>query len=63
MYLSFQFHMNKKKRVMWEIRNGLKKSFCWRSNLSNDDIIILDLFQVLQWVWILDARSENRCGK
>ena len=27
MYLSFQFHMNKKKSVIWEIRNGFKEIF------------------------------------
>ena len=55
--------MNKKER---------KKYFCWRSNLSNDDIISVDVNtyvvfcdhpQVWKQVWILEARSENGCEK
>ena len=38
-YLSFQFQMNKKERVICEFQMGFKKSFCWRSSLRNDNII------------------------
>ena len=47
---------------------NFKKSFCWRSNLSNDGVISVfvnmyvascDLLQVWKWVWILEARSET----
>ena len=34
-----QFQMNKKERVICEFEVDFKKSFCWRSNLSNDNII------------------------
>ena len=37
-YLSFQLQMNKKERVICKLQKDLKKSFCWRFNLSNDDI-------------------------
>ena len=46
----------------------IKKSFCWRYNLGNDDIIsvnvntfveLCDHLQVWKRVWILEARSEN----
>ena len=29
----------KKERVIYEFKMDFKKSFCWRSNLSNDDMI------------------------
>ena len=38
MHLSFQSHMNKKERVIYEFEVDFKKSFIC-SNLSNDDII------------------------
>ena len=38
-YLLFQFQMNKKERVIWELKIDFKKSFYWRSNLSNLDTI------------------------
>ena len=38
-YLLFQFQMNKKERVIWELKKDFKKSFYWRSNLSNLDPI------------------------
>ena len=47
---------------------NFKKSFCWRSNLSNDGAISVfvnmyvascDLLQVWKWVLILEARSET----
>ena len=50
-YLSFQFQMNKKERVICEFEVDFKKSFCWRSNLSNN--ILISAY----------ARSENGCGK
>ena len=38
MYLSFQFQMNKKERVMYEVEMDFKTSFCRRStDLSNDE--------------------------
>ena len=49
--------MNKKERVICKFDVDFKKSFCWRSNLSNDDnnnIII---------VFSADARSNNQGGK
>ena len=48
---SFQFQMNKKERVICEFEVDFKKSFCWRSNLSNN--ILISAY----------ARSENGCGK
>ena len=39
--LSFQFQMNKKERIIYEFEVDCKKSFTWRSNLSNDKIISL----------------------
>ena len=33
-YLSFQFQMNKKEKVIYEFEIDFKKSFCWRSNQS-----------------------------
>ena len=50
-YLSFQFQMNKKETVICEFEVDFNKSFCWRSNLSKDNIISAY------------ARSENECGK
>ena len=38
-YLLFQFQMNKKERVIWELKIDFKKSLYWRSNLSNLDTI------------------------
>ena len=64
--------MNKKKRVICKFEMGFKKSFCWPSNLSIDYVIytfvnmyvaFCDLLLVWKWVWILEARCENRCGK
>ena len=37
--LLFQFQMSKKERELCEFEMDFKKSFCWRSNPSNDDII------------------------
>ena len=71
-YLSFQLQMNKKERVICKLQNDLKKSSCWRFNLSNDYIIFayvnmyvafFDLLQVWKRVWIFEASSENGCGK
>ena len=36
---SFQFLMSKKESLICELEMDFKKSFCWRSNLSNGDII------------------------
>ena len=36
---SFQFLMSKKESLICEFEMDFKKSFCWRSNLSNGDII------------------------
>ena len=39
-YLLFQFQMKTEKdRVIYEFEVDFKKSFIWRSHLSNDDII------------------------
>ena len=39
-YFLFQFQMNtEKERVIYEFEVDFKKSFIWRSNQSNDDII------------------------
>ena len=49
--------MNKKERVICKFDVYFKKSFCWHSNLSNDDnnnIII---------VFSADVRSNNQGGK
>ena len=57
MYLLLDFQMSKKERVICKFDVDFKKSFCWRSNLSNDDnnnIII---------VFSADARSNNQGGK
>ena len=71
-YLSFQLQMNKKERVICKLQKDLKKSFCWRFILSNDDIIFayvnmyvafFDLIQVWKWVWIFEATFENGFGK
>ena len=37
-YLSFEFEMNKKERVIGKFEMAFTKSFSWRSNLSNDNI-------------------------
>ena len=64
--------MNKKERVICKLQKDLKKSFCWRFNLSNDDIIFtyvnmyvacFDLLQVWKRVGIFEASSENGFGK
>ena len=34
----WRFRMNKKERVMGKFEKYLKKSFCWRPNLSNNDL-------------------------
>ena len=35
----FQFQMSKKEREICEFEMDCKKSLCWHSNLSNDNII------------------------
>ena len=71
MWSSFQFQMNKKESVIcqFEIDWNL---FVGVPNLSNDDIICVyinmygafcDHLQVWKQAWILEARSENGCGK
>ena len=50
---------------------NFKKSFCWRSNLSNDIISVFvnmyvtfcDILQVWKRVWTLEARAENGFGR
>ena len=39
MYSSFQFQLSKNESVTCEFEMYFEKSFTWRSNLSNDDII------------------------
>ena len=51
MYSLFQFQMNNRERLICEFELKFKKSFCWHSNLSNDDIIS----DGLKWVWILET--------
>ena len=34
----WRFKMNKKERVVGKFEKYLKKSFCWRPNLSNNDL-------------------------
>ena len=72
LYSSFQFQISKKERVISEFEIDFKKSFRWVSNLGKDDIISVYLKiyvtfcgkpHVWKLVWILDARSENGCGK
>ena len=72
LYSSFQFQISKKERVISEFEIDFKKSFRWVSNLGNYDIISVYLKiyvtfcgkpHVWKLVWILDARSENGCGK
>ena len=41
--------MNKKERVIWELKIDFKKSFYWRSNLSNLDTITQRPGR--KWVW------------
>ena len=50
MYSLFQFQMNRRERLICEMK--FKKSFCWRSNLSNDDIFSdgLKLIRILETV-------------
>ena len=50
--------MNKKERVICEFDIDIKKSFCWRSNLSNDDNNNNNII-----VFSADARSNNQGGK
>ena len=50
-YRSFQFQQMKLERK--RICNGFKKYFCWRSNLSNDDIISA---RGLRTGWILEGQ-------
>ena len=48
----FSSKMNiEKEKVIYEFEVDFKKSFIWRSILSNDDI------------FFLETRSENTCGK
>ena len=42
-------------------REICKFQFCCYSNLSNDDIILKG--QIWEWVWVLEAKSENGCEK
>ena len=44
--------MNKEAKVIYEFEMDFKKSFCWRSNISNDNII-----SAWKRVWILEARG------
>ena len=49
--------MNKKERVICKFDVDFKKSFCWRSNLSNDDNNIIII------VFSANARSNNQGRK
>ena len=52
----------RKKEEYSNSKGNLRNLFCFCSNLSNDDIIILRC-QVWKRVWILQARSESRWEK
>ena len=54
--------MNKKERVIYKFQMDFKKSFCWRSNLSNDNIISA-YARSDNGNGFLEARSKIRCGK
>ena len=54
--------MNKKERVICEVEVDFKKSFCWRSNVSNDNIIS-DPARSENGYGLYEDRSVNRCGK
>lgn len=53
---SFQFQMNKEESVICDFEIGFKKSFCWRSNLSNIDTIFV---HVNMYVGFCDQESKN----
>ena len=57
---SFQFQINKKPSVINEFKMDFKESFCWRSYLSNDDIISVLCKRVSL---MASSRSESGCGK
>ena len=48
--------MNKKESVICEFEIGFKKSFCWRSNLSNIDTMFV---HVNMYVGFCDQESKN----
>ena len=54
--------MNKKERVIWEAEVDFKKSFCWRSNVSND-IIISAYARSENGYGFYEDRSGNGCEK
>ena len=54
--------MNKKERVICEVEVDFKKSFCWRSNVSNDNIISAYARSENGYGFYEDS-SVNRCGK
>ena len=57
--LSFQFHMNKKGRVICEFETmKFKESFvCWRSNLTNDNISSAYARSENGYAWILETQG------
>ena len=63
-YLSFQLQMNKKERVICKLQKDFKKSYCWRFNLSNDDIIFAYVNMYVEFfeVFLTSSRSENEFG-
>ena len=48
-YVTLQFQMNKKERIIFQFEMGLKKSFCWCSNLSNDNNSFLETRSVNEY--------------
>ena len=70
-YLSIDFKWIRNKPIICDFEMNFKKSFCWRSNLSNDIISVFvnmyvtfcDILQVWKRVWTLEARAENGFGK
>ena len=57
--LSFQFHMNKKGRVICEFETmKFKESFvCWRSNLTNDNISSAYARSENGYAWTLETQA------
>ena len=47
-------------QLVCEFKMNFEKSFCRRSNLSNDDIISVFVNMMR---FVISSRSENGCGK
>ena len=44
--------------MICEFIRGFKKSFCWRSNLSNDDMVSQTWFLSRKTVWIFRGQGQ-----